>query len=71
MDFGRKRLSKEGLSKEDVNILINSIVISNTPKKYFTANNVDTTGEPNNSDTFPIVVVNNEGNVVTTKGDFE
>lgn len=64
MDFGRKRLSKE-----DINILISSIVVSNTPKYEFTASNVDTTGEAN-EDTIPTIVVNNEGNIVSTQGDF-
>jgi hypothetical protein len=64
MDFGRKRLSKE-----DINILMNSIVISNTQKYYFTASNVDTTGEAND-ETVPTIVVNNEGNVVLRQGDF-
>ena len=64
MDFGRKRLSKE-----DINILMNSIVISNTPKYEFTASNVDTTGEAN-EDTVPTIVVNNKGNIVSSQGDF-
>lgn len=64
MDFGRKRLSKE-----DINILMNSIVISNTPKTDFTASNVDTTGDAND-ETLPTVVVNNDGEVVSSQGDF-
>jgi hypothetical protein len=64
MDFGRKRLSKE-----DINILMSSIVISNTQKYYFTASNVDTTGEAND-ETVPTIVVDNEGNVVLRQGDF-
>lgn len=65
MDFGRKRLSKE-----DVNIFMGMIVISETPKYDFTASNVNTTGEAND-DVVPTIVVNNNGEVVSTQGDFK
>lgn len=55
MEFGSNNIKRSA----------DKIVVADIPKSKLTASNVDTTGEPDLNDTIPLIVIDNDGNIVT------